>query len=120
MMKVLNLLKFPAVRHILAGVGICVAIYFFAISPLQNEIDKLHKQIDKDRGLIRELSKRDTYKIENRIDSKKLKDGSTINMVPSSEIKVENKGDTLRLKDFEIIEEKKYRKHWWQFWREKK
>lgn len=119
-MKVLNILKYPVVRHILAAVGICVIIYLFAVVPMRSEINALHKQIDKDRALISELSKRDTYKIENRIDSKKLKKGGTISLVPSNELKVENKGDTLIMKDFRIIEEKRYRKHWWQFWREKR
>lgn len=120
-MKVLSVLKYPIVRHILAAAGICVIIYVFAVEPMQSEINALHQQIDKDRALIGELSKRDTYKIENRIsDVRKLKDGSTINMIPTNDMKVENRlvGDTLRIP--EMAKENSYRRHWWQFWREKR
>lgn len=105
----IKLLNRPIFRHFIAGLIICLGVYLFAVVPLQGEINKLHRQIDKDRALIAELSKRATYHIENKVSSKKLKDGSTINLVPSNVMQVDSLHQLQKLP----LKTKK----WWQFWK---
>lgn len=105
MMKLLGILKYPIVRHILAGVVIIFVFYRFSISPLREQIVQLHEQINKDRVLIEKLSVKDTYHIENKVDVKKAKDGSNIHLIPENSMQVVNSMDT-------IVKRKKVKRTW--------
>lgn len=111
MMKLLNIFKYPAIRHLLAGVFILAGVYFFVLRPLQVEISALHEQINKDRALIHALSQKDTYSIKNSVDVKKQKAGSNIQLVPDNVLSVENKEKT------DTIIKKPPKKRWWKFWK---
>lgn len=89
-----TLLKIPLVRHLFAGIAICLGLYAFAIFPLQRELTKMHQQVDKDRELIESLSQKDTYSISNQVDGRRMKKGSTITMTPDNDLSVVNADST--------------------------
>ncbi len=110
-MKILNLLKIPMIRHLLAGFVIVLLLWGFSIKPLQQQNKELQKQlkntIERQHLLIEKLSAKDTYSISNTVDAK-IKKGGRIQLTPENTMKVVN-NDTL----------KGQRKKWWQFWRKK-
>lgn len=107
MTQLFNILKFPIVRHILAGISIVGLLYCFSILPLQIQNNNLREDLkeltQKQQKLIEDLAKKETYQIDNKVDANKLKQGSHIYMVPSSAIKVE-KQDSVKPK----------KRKWWQ------
>ncbi len=118
----LGIFKIPIVRHIAAALSIILGMYVFAIMPLQLEIGQLHKQLQEGRKLIEILAKRDTYSIQNKIENVKSKDGSSINLVPESNMLVTDSlahrmtlTDSLTLTDSVMIERRP--KKWWLFWK---
>ncbi len=106
-MNLLSVLKFPIVRHILAGITIVGLLYFFSILPLQIQNNDLREDLKEltqnQQKLIEELAKQETYKIDNKVDANKLKQGSHIYMVPNSDIEVGKKDSTKTVK-----------RKWWQ------
>ncbi len=83
----MNILKIPIVRHLLAGAMIVASLYFTTIKPLQNTVDKL---TTKQTELIAELSKKDTYKIENTVSDVKVKKGGAVKLTPDNDLSVVN------------------------------
>lgn len=119
MISLLNVLNYPIVRHLLAGSCIVALLWVFSIAPLQKQNEKLQANIkqvtEKQQELIKELSLRDTYKIENKVDGVKIKKGGEIRMYPSSTLdmdaaNIKTEQDTIT----------NYRKHWWQLWKKRK
>ncbi len=89
-----NFLKFPVVRHLLAGALIVGLLYFFSIAPLQHRNAKLQGYIlqlaENQQKLIKDMAKEPTYKVENNVNNPKIKKGGEIKLTPDTDLKVSN------------------------------
>lgn len=93
-MNILKVFNIPLVRHLIAGTGIIVAIYYLAINPLQQQNKEIREDynnlVNTQSEIINYLAKKDTYHIENKVDVKKQKQGSNINLIPDNKMTVSN------------------------------
>lgn len=115
----MKLFNIPIVRHLVAGCVIVGLLWFFSISPLQQQNKRLQEDLKditaKQHKLISELSFRDTYKIENRVDAK-IKKGGEIKMIPDNDLQVVQ--DSVRKEPDSLRVEK--RSLWQRIFRKKK
>ncbi len=116
----MQLLKLPIARHIVAAVSIVLLLWAFSIRPLQNQNASLRNDLtklsEKQHELISQLAKKDTYKIENKVQDTKLKKGGVIKMVPENHLEVFNsnaKEKTIPKPDT-VKKKKKTKKRWWK------
>lgn len=118
-----KMLKYPIVRHIIASIAIITTIYFLTIKPLQKENQDIRRDYNelvlKQYETLSKLANKDTYNIENKVDVKKSKDGSNINLIPENTIstKVEKK-----TRDSVVNNPQKVGLRFWkkEFWKKKK
>ncbi len=93
-MGFIGFLKYPVVRHFIAGGAIVALLYFFSIAPLQEQNESLRKDLrvisNKQSDLIEKMAAKDTYKIENKINDAKVKKGGEIKLIPENDLKVSN------------------------------
>lgn len=95
----IKFLKYPIVRHLVAGVAIVGMLYAFSIAPLQQQNKALRKDLksisDKQLELVGKLAEKDTYKIDNNIDDAKIKKGGEIKLIPDNTMIINSK-DSVR------------------------
>ncbi len=93
-MNFFSFLKYPIVRHFLAGGAIVALLYFFSIAPLQEQNKELRKDLKdisvKQGELIAKMANKDTYKVENHVNGAKIKKGGEIKLTPDTDLKVSN------------------------------
>lgn len=107
MTKLMTILKGFLTKSVLYVIAVIAFMQLYVINPLQRQNTALLSRVQNDAELIFFLAKKDTYKIQNKVDVKKAKDGSNIHLIPENSITtVTDRTDTI------VIREKKENRTW--------
>ncbi len=116
-----KLVSKPVGRHLLAGLGIILLLWVFSIRPLQKENESFRTELSvinvRQYDLIKELSDKETYKIENRVSDVKMKKGGVIKMIPDNDMDItpetkKHSQDSVKPNNKKAVKKKR----WWKFW----